>query len=404
MVLVKDESLPPWLRFEGRWGEYFVDCGINCGPTGPNRKEAWSNPLGGAALFRQAEVGQGAGSLAAIPWDDQLGDYVAQFHARLTPCAGHTLVVHDDLGQRLSPVENTIDPKGRAAEYLRNCGPEGANRHTVLIHDPEIVPARLDIIPDPLLARAAGTVSLQQRVPMTLEVSVPYPDLNVVRQSVYTNLTWPITATGYITLTAGGDLTLYVDMDGDGVIDTTVTPTVTEQSLDFTPPGQVYDLAARVVSTGTVELTWTAPGDDLMAGRASLYEIRYYTEPITLLNWPEAWAVLTNTEPITAGLVQTLRVEDVPTGEWYFALRAVDEAGNAGLVSNSSGVTVVGYPLGDIDRNCVVGERDIAVVAQTWRKLAQDEGWNARWDVWKDGVIDVLDVLQVAKQWGKRCP
>ncbi len=403
LVLVDNNDLFDWLRFNGRWGEYFWGCSLptdwGCGPTGPNTKKEWNNPLGDNTLYRD--------SIGNVPFlvqkDEESLAYTANFRATLTPCTAHALAVQDDTGQRLTPVLNEIDPLDRAAEYIRSCTPEGSNRHTILIYDNEKSPMRLEVIPDPLFPRFLTTTSWQQTVPMTLEVSVPYPSLNLVRQAVYPNLRWPITATGYITLTPTSDFTLYVDMNGDGAVDTTVTPIITEQTLDFTPPAQVQDLAARVVSTGTVELTWTAPGDDLMTGRATLYEIRYYTEPITLRNWPDAYSVVTTTEPITAGQVQTLMVSDLPTGEWYFALRAVDEMGNAGLVSNSPGVTVVGYPRGDVDRNCVVDERDIRTVAQAWRKSVWDEDWDARWDVREDGFINVLDVLQVGMALTQQC-
>ena len=41
------------------------------------------------------------------------------------------------------------------------------------------------------------------------------------------------------------------------------------------PPADVTDLKATGISTGSFELTWTAPGDDFMAGTATRYDIRY---------------------------------------------------------------------------------------------------------------------------------
>lgn len=42
VVLLDDADLPPWLTFEGRWGERRPS--FNNGPTGPNTKEQWTEP------------------------------------------------------------------------------------------------------------------------------------------------------------------------------------------------------------------------------------------------------------------------------------------------------------------------------------------------------------------------
>ena len=47
---------------------------------------------------------------------------------------------------------------------------------------------------------------------------------------------------------------------------------------DTTAPAQTTTLAAGSHTTGSVTLTWTAPGDDGISGRATRYDIRYSSE------------------------------------------------------------------------------------------------------------------------------
>ena len=48
---------------------------------------------------------------------------------------------------------------------------------------------------------------------------------------------------------------------------------------DTTPPATVADLTPSNVTTTSVTLTWTAPGDDGLTGTAASYDIRYSTVP-----------------------------------------------------------------------------------------------------------------------------
>jgi formylglycine-generating enzyme required for sulfatase activity len=44
---------------------------------------------------------------------------------------------------------------------------------------------------------------------------------------------------------------------------------------DVTPPATVRDLRVEVITAASVELAWTAPGDDSLSGTAAVYDIRY---------------------------------------------------------------------------------------------------------------------------------
>ena len=57
---------------------------------------------------------------------------------------------------------------------------------------------------------------------------------------------------------------------------------------DSTPPDAVADLATGTVTTSSVDLSWTAPGDDGATGTATTYDVRYSTSTITAGNWGSA--------------------------------------------------------------------------------------------------------------------
>jgi hypothetical protein len=123
----------------------------------------------------------------------------------------------------------------------------------------------------------------------------------------------------------------------------TKTPCATNGSVgDVTPPATVADLAAAPgVYAGEIRLTWTAPGDDGMAGTASLYDIKVSHAPITGANFAaaadlERW--INEPVPAAGGAPETLFVFGLdPDSTWHFALRASDEVPNLGGVSNSAG-------------------------------------------------------------------
>lgn len=88
-------------------------------------------------------------------------------------------------------------------------------------------------------------------------------------------------------------------------------------------------------ATQTITLQWTAPGDDGWTGQAMMYDVRCSRTPITALNYMFAQRVSTTLLPGPAGTKQTLSVVGLTPGvDYYFAVRAVDEAGNWAQISN----------------------------------------------------------------------
>ncbi len=93
--------------------------------------------------------------------------------------------------------------------------------------------------------------------------------------------------------------------------------------------------ATSVDSTNSATLTWTAPGDDGMAGTAASYSVRYSTSPIDVANWGAATAVVQPPAPLVAGTVQSMVVTGLSAGTTYhFGITATDDVGNVSPLSN----------------------------------------------------------------------
>lgn len=110
----------------------------------------------------------------------------------------------------------------------------------------------------------------------------------------------------------------------------------TDPSKDTTPPARIADLNVDRVGDSTVYLSWTAPGDDDNIGTASFYDVRYADFSLTELNWADARTVSGLADPEPAGSAEMLDIGGLsPDTLYYFAIKAVDEAGNS---SGMSGV------------------------------------------------------------------
>ena len=113
--------------------------------------------------------------------------------------------------------------------------------------------------------------------------------------------------------------------------------------LDKTAPSTISNLSATTGdSSGTVNLTWTAPGDDGNQGTADHYEVKYHSQEITSANWDQAdpYDDKTWSPPKSSGSAESRTVSGLTPGQtYYFAVKGVDEAGNKGGVSNSPPAT-----------------------------------------------------------------
>ncbi len=115
-------------------------------------------------------------------------------------------------------------------------------------------------------------------------------------------------------------------------------------SRDTTPPAAVTDLSLEFPTNSSVELRWTATGDDGNIGIAAQYDIRYSLTPIdTDENFTQATQCQDELAPTAPGTVQTYTVTNLTNNTtYYFALKTADEIPNWSLLSNSPSITLEG--------------------------------------------------------------
>jgi len=113
---------------------------------------------------------------------------------------------------------------------------------------------------------------------------------------------------------------------------------------DTTEPGAVADLAVTDAGSSHLVLAWTATGDDGATGRASAYDLRYSTSPITEANFAAATPVA-GPDPQPSGTPETFELGGLTHSTMYYvALKALDEFGNTGELSNVATGTTLGPP------------------------------------------------------------
>lgn len=113
---------------------------------------------------------------------------------------------------------------------------------------------------------------------------------------------------------------------------------------DTLPPGAVTDLASIETGSSHVRLAWTATGDDGSTGRASAYDLRFSTAPITNANFVSA-APYAGPDPLPSGQAHQYEVGGLAHSTvYYFAMKVLDEFGNTGPISNLATGTTLGPP------------------------------------------------------------
>ncbi|XP_077986346.1 calcium-activated chloride channel regulator 1-like, partial [Glandiceps talaboti] len=120
------------------------------------------------------------------------------------------------------------------------------------------------------------------------------------------------------------------------------------------PPARITDL--RVIDTSydnaTVTLQWTATGDDMDKGTATLYDLRYATDFEKIVSDFDGCDQLTNanltngtlTDPKENGQTETVTANLPSSGPgftYYFSIRAIDDVDNIGESSNIAHTTIV---------------------------------------------------------------
>lgn len=105
--------------------------------------------------------------------------------------------------------------------------------------------------------------------------------------------------------------------------------------VDLTAPSAISDLAAEIRSATVTTLSWTQPGDDGTYGTPASYDVRYATSDIqTETQWNNATQVTGDPTPYGT-TTDVMDIENLPANtRHYFAVRAIDDAGNMGPISN----------------------------------------------------------------------
>jgi hypothetical protein len=100
---------------------------------------------------------------------------------------------------------------------------------------------------------------------------------------------------------------------------------------------------AIVDSSGVIDLTWTAPGDDADSGRADYYVMKYSNNPLDESNWNLAFVAQNLPDPLDAGSPQLYTLGSLECGRRYFiAIKTYDDYGNGSPISNIANVFASG--------------------------------------------------------------
>ena len=104
---------------------------------------------------------------------------------------------------------------------------------------------------------------------------------------------------------------------------------------DTIPPAPVSDLMIKRERTNSIEIGWTAPGDDGNIGRATYFEVRYHTSEINTASWELATLAENVPLPDTAGGWHTMNISGLLPGQrYFFSIRSTDEQQNCSVLSN----------------------------------------------------------------------
>ena len=185
-----------------------------------------------------------------------------------------------------------------------------------------------------------------------------------------------VNAQGFFTVTVSlseGDNLLTAIATDRADNSTTVTQTV---NLDTVPP----------------TLTVTAPRDELFTN-SDVVTVTGSTEVSASLSVSGTLAAV---QPDGSFTTWTL----LKRGESVIPVISTDAASNSTTITRT-----VGYsPLfADFDYNCVINVSDIMLVANCWRCRLGDGCYNEDYDLDKDGIITVVDIMKVAARWGETC-
>lgn len=99
--------------------------------------------------------------------------------------------------------------------------------------------------------------------------------------------------------------------------------------------GAVPSVSIAQTTWNSVNLSWTASGDDSLTGTATQYDLRYATSAITAANFSSATRVLGLPAPGAPGAAESYTVTGLQSATTYwFAIKTADDVSNWSLISN----------------------------------------------------------------------
>ncbi len=166
--------------------------------------------------------------------------------------------------------------------------------------------------------------------------------------------------------------------------------------LDLTPPGAVSDLGSLQGDfQGQINLSWTAPGEGTAGvtntGTAQGYIVRYATFAVNAGNFsaPGVSSFTQTWTPLAYGSAEARGLDGLIPGATYsIAIKAVDEAGNTGPISNV--IVATATPAGAAHGMLVYGDNSANLKYQTW----VPPNWSAEADSGVTGSVIRWSVLR----------
>lgn len=157
---------------------------------------------------------------------------------------------------------------------------------------------------------------------------------------------WSGTAPASFTFSGAGTKTAYAwAKDAAGNVSSSLSGVVTITLADTTPPVTVTDLIASNATNNSINLSWTAPGDDNNTGTATTYDIRYSTSVITSGNFDSATQTTGEPVPSIAGSAESFAVSGLSQSTtYYFAIKTSDEVPNTSAISNVASLATTATP------------------------------------------------------------
>jgi subtilisin family serine protease len=148
---------------------------------------------------------------------------------------------------------------------------------------------------------------------------------------------------------------------------------------DSIPPAAITDLTVTRPGSNSVDLVWTATGDDGSSGTATFYDLRVSARAFGATDF-ETGTRVPAPRPTLAGTRQSWHLTGLATNSHYWlAMRARDEFGNLGPVSNVVEVQTLGPPRLTLSMNDVSASANTGSVVSQTVELANDSPGTLEW-------------------------